>query len=339
MSEEIEVGQDDGRFGFKTVCVVDGRLRKTYLPSRLAFGTRVTDMGGQSARLRWFDEGTPEVTYVVTDQVEGVDTRFSGYDTSAESAILTHASLVAAGLGGKHVRLITGLPVKRYFKGGSANNVLIDAKTNNLRTRQIRCADPEVALAVIEQHTAVSEGVAAYYNAYINLDGSINESVAERAAAGAVAVIDVGGETTDVATIIESGNTMDSRRSGTADIGTLSLIERLAGRLSERFDLSDIAPRAVNEAAMSGRFRLRGAEEDVTEVVASEKSRLVAEIKSEITRRIGKAADMELILLCGGGVLLLRDELLKAFPHAEVAEDPQFANAIGMWKIARFVKS
>ncbi|AEG14488.1 hypothetical protein Desku_0889 [Desulfofundulus kuznetsovii DSM 6115] len=40
------------------------------------------------------------------------------------------------------------------------------------------------------------------------------------------------------------------------------------------------------------------------------------------------------VLLCGGGALEFRDEVVRLFPQAEVVPDPQWANAVGFYKLA-----
>lgn len=325
-------GVDDGHFGIKLV-TDDGQ--KIYVPSRVSNGAQVISIG-EGADDNMYDAGGQ--SYTVSEELPPIDTRFGDYGLSDINRVLVNHALIKAGLGGQDVRIVTGLPVSDYYVGNAQNTDFIDRKVKSLVENKVVNRNPAIKCAKIAAHSVVSEAIAAFFDLLINSDGSVNGTIKAMIADGPIGIVDIGGKTTDSAVIINGGKGVDASRSGTAKLGALSLNDSLDVRLKHQFSLDSLTPARVERAVMTGKLRIFKEEQDVSALVNEEKHSLAVQIISEIKRKFRDAADLECVFFVGGGSLLLKDQLANLYPHAQVVDDPQFANARGMLKIAKYIK-
>jgi len=328
-------GGDDGHFGIKLVTEDDdGKLVETYVASRVAEGTQMIALTEAGDNVFTTDEG---VSFTVSDTLQHVDTRFTGYALSGMNRVLVHHALIKAGLGGKDVRIVTGLPVDEYFSGNELNTDLINRKVANLLEKKVVNKNESVKCANIVGHSVQSEAIAAFYDLLINDDGSMNKEVAALVAESPIGFIDIGGKTTDFVVVIDRGQRIDKTRSGSVSLGGLSLNVAVENRLKVKFGAETLTPRQVENAVLTGSLRLFGKENDVLDIVNEEKAALAAQIIEAIKRKMSKASDMEAVYFIGGGSLLLQSQLKDLYPHAVFVPNPQFSNARGMFKIAKYM--
>src|SRR3546814_13282847 len=79
-----------------------------------------------------------------------------------------------------------------------------------------------------------------------------------------VAVVDVGGATTDIAVVKEGGRGLYAQLSGTAEIGALNLRDNLNTMLRQRFQLSEQVSEAhIDRLIQTGKYRLYGETHDL----------------------------------------------------------------------------
>lgn len=327
-------GADDGHFGIK-VFTDDGQ--RIYVPSRVSNGAQIISIG-DGADDNMYDAGDGH-TYTVSEDLPPIDTRFGDYGLSDINRVLVNHALIKAGLGGQDIRLVTGLPVADYYVGNAQNSDFIERKVKSLMDHRVANRNPAVKCANIVGHSVVSEAIAAFFDLLINEDGTFNSTIKDMVADGPIGMADIGGKTTDSAVIINGGKGIDGSRSGTARLGALSLNDAVEARIKHKFALDTLTPARVERAVMSGKLRIFNEEHDVSDLVNAEKHALASQIIAEIKRKFRDAADLECVFFVGGGALLLRDQLADIYPHAKVVDDPQFANARGMLKIAKYLKN
>jgi plasmid segregation protein ParM len=326
------VGVDDGHYGIK-VYTEDGQM--LMIPSRAKAGRHVINLrdddNGDFYTVN--DVGTFTVNSYLT-QYE--DTRFKEYPKSALNAVLVHHALFKAGFGGKNVVIATGLPVSYYFLAdGTKDQNLIQAKTANLQRAVSRSADEP--LANIISSAVTTEAISAYFDYLMDDDGQPSEHF-EELQNSTVGVIDVGGKTTDCAVLLP-GETPQvvMERSGSTDVGVLKLNANVADRLRIKFDLDHVPPTMVENAIAKGAVKISGKEESVGDLVRAEKEKLAEEIMAGVRVKIGSGKDLDFVLFVGGGAIVMRDQLAKHFPHTRFPDNPEYANARGMMKIAKYV--
>lgn len=331
----FSVGADDGHFGIKIVVEgPDGTLIQTYVPSQVAPGSMMTALNDAGDNMYETENGQ---TFTVSVSLPHIDTRFTGYGYSDINRVLIHHGLMQAGLAGKSVRIVTGLPIDDYFVANKPNNAIIEKKVKSLLEQKVTSKNPSLRCANILNHTVQPEGIAAFHDLLIGNDGQINMELAELIKHHKIAFIDIGGKTTDIAVILNGGNALDPARSGTEALGGLSLNKVVEQRIKDDFKFDQISPAQVEMAVRTGEFRAFQKQNDVSKIVNEEKRVLAEDIQAALKRKVGDGADLEQVYFVGGGSLLLKEQLKDIFPHAIFTEDPQFANARGMFKIAKYI--
>lgn len=317
----ILVGVDDGYA--MTKVAIKGQVFK--IPSRArSGGSGISTIGGNndSTDGSYLTDG---LEFVVADHIDGEGTRFDDYPFSSLNRVIVHHALRLAGLSGKSVKIGTGLPVAHFFSGpnATANINLIDKKNLNLRTPvQSTSGSP---CAEIVDACVLAEGVAAWVDYSVDDEGDviINPS-------GPAAVIDIGGRTTDCVTILP-GWKVDNKRSGTANVGVLNLMEDIKQKVSAKFDLMDIKQTTLDNCLTTGTIKLWNKDYDIRDIVENSKKEIGEQILREIQRQIGRGQEFEKVLFVGGGAVVF-DMLQKKYPNAAMPKDPEFSNARGILK-------
>jgi plasmid segregation protein ParM len=325
------VGVDDGHYALKVV-TESGQMFS--IPSRAKSGKHLIAWQGASEGLEGGIYSTEEgMTFTVHGHLECDDTRFRDYPLSALNRVLVHHALRKAGFAGKPVSIATGLPVSYYYIGGAQNSVLIEGKVANLK-RPVKC-DSGPCAHIIE-NVVTTEAIAAYFDQIIAMDGSATAVYAQIAHVS-VGIIDLGGKTTDSAVILPGGAHVDTARSGSSDVGVLKLHDQIEAALRIKFGFDQVPPPLIEAAIASGRIKVYGREESVTDIVHAAKEALAEAIMANVRAKIGSGKDLDWVLFVGGGSIVMREQLERHFPHGRFPEYPEFANARGMLKIAKYV--
>lgn len=326
------VGVDDGHYAVK---VVNEKGQCFSIPSRARSGKHLiawqagddTDGGIYTTP----DEGLTFTVHAHLNECD--DTRFRDYPRSPLNRVLVHHALRKAGFANKPVSIATGLPVSYYYIGGVKNDELIDAKVANLR-RSVICESGPCAQIV--DNIVTTEAIAAYFDQIIEMDGSASPAY-EEVKSASVGVIDVGGKTTDCAVILPGGAHVDTGRSGSSDVGVLKLNDSVDAALRTKYGFDNVPPRLVESAIANGMIKIYGKEESVKGIVQDAKEALAEAVMNNVRAKIGSGKDLDWVLFVGGGSIVLREQLAKHFPHCRFPDRPEFANARGMLKIAKYI--
>lgn len=304
----------------------DGTIKKFHMrssvrPGRYGVGSI---SGGGNIGLYETEEGP----FTASEDVEAENTQFDNFHVSTMNRVLVNHSLVSAGYGGLLVDAITGLPVADYFElDGTIDQEKIALKQANLK-KEIRIAGGGGKVAILNNISVGCQAVAAYID--YALDDDLNEI---RDMDGAIAIVDIGGRTTDVATIID-GVRIDHARSGTANIGVLDVYKAVKQGIWSQEQIRDELPlNVIDKAVRTGFIKLWGDQRDVTEIVKAVTTEYQSKLAREIERQIGKAAAMNAVVFVGGGSALFT-EISEEFRNGHMADDPEFANARGLYKNA-----
>lgn len=326
------VGVDDGHYAIKIV-KEDGSSFSVL--SRASQGRHVISIGDtEDGGLYVTEEGK---TYTVNDHLaKPEDTRFSDYPKSELNRVLIHHALIKAGLQGVDVNIVTGLPFTYFYLiDGQPNNVLINAKMANLKKS---VSSNLGSVANIVKSNVTTEAIAAYIDLLMDMSG--NETAEyEDIISSKVGVIDIGGKTTDCAVIMPGGNSVDIERSGSADIGVLMLNSSVASKLTAHFDIENLTPKMVDNAISTGFIKIAGEKLDCSSIISAEKEKLTDNIMTHVRSTIRKGDDLDFIIFVGGGAIVLKDQLANKYKQGRFPENPEFANARGMLKIAKYINA
>lgn len=273
---------------------------------------------------------TEEGPFTASEDVEAESTQFDNFHTSTMNRVLVNHGLVGAGYGGLAVDIITGLPVADFFgPDGAKDEAKIALKKANLQ-KPVQLASGGDKVALLKNITVGCQAVAAYID--YALDDDLNEV---QDVDGAVAIVDIGGRTTDIATVI-GGSRIDHARSGTANIGVLDVYKAVKQGIWTELKIRDDFPiNVIDKAVRTGSIKLWGKQQDVSKIVTDVVAEYEAKLAREIERRISTGAAMNAVVFVGGGSALFKG-ISKTFQNGYMSDDPEFANARGLYKYVRY---
>ncbi len=338
------IGCDDGHFAIK-VCA--GPESFFTMPSRASIGRQAASAinGGTNNDLIYETAEGEYVTITAGDSIgDSADTRNADYPISSTNRALVYHALRESGVRGD-INLVSGLPVNRFYISGERNVELIESKRQSLM-RPVHSVSGAI-LPIVRQHKVLSEAVAAFYDALINMDGSVNHEFKEISDEEPIAVVDAGGKTLDIATVKEGGTGLYPSRSGTADAGALYVYDELNTFLRREFNVAQDVPFAKLQLALTkGTYRVFSEKHDVSHAVNQMLDNFADRVGFEVVKLLGDGSRFGRVLFVGGAANLLATRLERVFPGvplkaitvAPVTDDPKtnasYANARGMYKAA-----
>jgi len=324
----ISIGLDDG-YAYTKVALPDGRL--IVIPSRGRTGRAGVTWIHQGEQ-RIFEYETADAVYSV-GAVDGAPTHFEGYPWSGLNRAITQHALQEAGFAGRTVHAVSGLPVSAFYrKSGERRQETITKKQDSLK-QNVRPLSDALA-AGIAFHEVIPEALAAWYDTVI-VDQGDGAALDGDLWSVPVAIVDIGGRTTDYVVVKDQGILHDS--SGSFRCGMLDVKQRVAEGIQERFDLEILSEQLVARAVDQKVVRLQGKDHDVAALVEVAKREVVERIHAETRRQLGLGVELDRILFVGGGTVALAEHIAHWFPHQSIAEHPVYANARGMLKYLRYV--
>ena len=345
---QLVVGLDDGHDTNKVVFGWDeatGAWRYGYHKSRAVEGLQqVMSMGGPDSAGGAYETAGKRYTVAGSQNLlQALDTRMAGYPLSDLNRTLVTHSLSACGLGDTPIYLITGLPVDQYYKDGAPNQDLIGKKIESL-AQPVSRVGKGAALALIKGQSVVSEATAAFYDALIQHDGNYDTEIEALIQRRPVAVMDMGGKTTDLVVVAENVSSVYKDQSGTKDIGVLQLLDQVAERIKSDFGLNDNPPLPyVEEACRTKKYELFGENVDVSHIVEAACEAYLDRVKNFFVSKLRDGSTVGAVIFVGGGTALIKsalgDDAFASIYKGKrfIAKEPEYANARGMWKFGMYV--
>ena len=324
----VPVGLDDG-YAFTKIALPDGRLLA--IPSRARVGqSGVTWIYEAEQRIAEYE--TEDTVYSV-GAVDGAPTHFEGYPWSGLNRAVVQHALQQAGLAGQSVHAVSGLPVSTFYrKSGEHRQETIARKRDSLK-QAVRPLSDTLPVG-IAFHEVIPEALAAWYD-YVIVDLEDGVTLDADRVSVPVAIVDIGGRTTDYVVVKDQGILHAS--SGSLQCGMLNVKQCVTYGIQERFDLESLSEQIVSHAIENKAVRLQGKDHDVAALVEAAKREVVEQIHDETRRQLGLGIELDRVLFVGGGTVALADHIANWFPHQAIAEHPPFANARGMLKYLRYV--
>lgn len=319
----------------KGIVEVDDKTTKKNLETKKRFIMRSSARPGRyglmdisgSGDIGTYKTGEGE-DWTVSEDIESESTQYDGFHTSTMNRVLVSHALMSAGYSGKKVKLITGLPVADFFINGRKNQEQITRKKENL-LRKVMSGMPDTLMPVIEDVSVGCQAMSAF------IDYFIDDNIKERdVPISKVAIVDIGGRTTDIALIINAAQ-FDPSRSGTANIGVLDVYTALSDLIKAKFNTRDqYALSYLDKGLRTGKIKMWGKECDISDLVTEAVNEQKTKTIREIERKLGSASDLDKVIFVGGGSELFK--LSDTFPNGYQAPDSEFSNARGLYKYARY---
>jgi plasmid segregation protein ParM len=330
-------GVDDGFFSIK---VVDEQGNMSTIASRATHDITMVDVNAEGDKSFIFETESGRKFTVDENVPSPLDTRALAqpYPISDLNRILIHAGLLNAGFGGKDVSITTGLPVRDYFLPTTEKNItLIEAKTKNVSQKIFCGLTRNIETANIVSSQVCSEGLAAFIDLLIDMEGNPTER-ATALQSGVTAIIDIGGHTTDCAVLLPKMR-INMERSGSVTVGVLNLHDGIQRSIAGRFSMNQgsITKRQIESALSTNSVTISREKIDVSDIVISEKDKLFEQIIMAERQIMGNDDDIENLIFVGGGTIVFEQKLRETFKGCFIPEHPEFANARGMMKLAKYL--
>ena len=328
--DALAVGIDDG-YAMTKIALATGQLLAVRSCGRIG-GAQVTSVNGAETGIA---EYASEGQRIAVGVPAGDPTTFDEYPFSPLNRAIVQHALLAAGLSGRSLHAVSGLPVARFYHAdGQRRDEVIARKTASLKIG-VEPLDGR-APAGIASHDVIPEALAAWYD-HVILEEEASVRLDEDRVKAPLAIVDIGGRTTDF--VVVADEKLWHQSSGSITCGLLDLRRQVADVICATHDLESISDGAIDQALAEGRVRLFGKTQDVAVLVRDARQQLIARIEQETQRRLGRGAELERVLFVGGGSVVLADAIRDWFPNQTIAAHPAFANARGMLKYQRYVGS
>ena len=235
----------------------------------------------------------------------------------AYRALLMHA-LQLAESNSVNLTIITGLPVS-YYRSDREKliNIIREIACNF-------CIDCNVKV--------IPQPLGSFFNLLLNSNGTV---ATQTLASEKVGVLDIGFYTTDLLTVSELEaveKQMDSFENGIS-----TSLEVIAKDIEDTYAMRPSVYKA-EQSVRQGYIKAFGVEKDIRLIAQQRLTELAQEITAKAKTIWKNAADIDRVILTGGGAALLKP-YLNLYQHATVIEDSQFANAMGYYKLGRRYQS
>jgi plasmid segregation protein ParM len=218
------------------------------------------------------------------------------------------------------VKVVTGLPVGFF---GDRDDVIKAFEG----THQVT-ADRPLKFAVESVYVA-PQPFGSLFRELLNDQGKIVNNDVER---GRIGVIDVGTFTTDF--VVSDELRYVQRLSGSIPIGWGQVASQVQQALGDLLRL-ELLPHEVDQAVQAMEVRVRGEPVSLEPLVEP----VIAEIRTAVIARArdlwGEAAQLDAILVSGGGGPYLYDAIHGVYPHARLLDNAFWANAEGLYRFGQ----
>ena len=303
------------------------------IPSRAALGAHLsTRLGAVDVSSEYHTEG---VDYTVLEDAatESESTQFEAYPFSDLNRTIVQHALRVGGLPAllaahpeNQLKLMSGLPLSRYYVNGGRNRAVIDRKVQSL-SLAVTALDG-TSTVHIPSSKVMPEGLGAWFDFALEPSGGYCANFNPEET---TVVVDIGGHTTDVLTV-QPNSVVAHRQTGSETVGVLNVLEEFSTELFNAFGIEQKNLAKLEKAVQSGKYKISGVEHDVATLVDKSKRAAASKIMRAVNRFIGTAIDVDRILLVGGGAAIYGAHICAEYPQATVLADSGMANANGFAK-------
>lgn len=157
-------------------------------------------------------------------------------------------------------------------------------------------------------------------------------------AGGRVAVIDIGGKTTNFLSVDRLADV--SKETASVNIGAWDVVRAVRDYLTLPNHCPDLDLRdhALVEVIKAGKVRYYGELIELGEVIEAALEPMARQIISQAGQLWNSGANLDAILVTGGGANLLGERIMAHYRHARIVKEPVYANAVGYWKLSQRLK-
>jgi len=218
--------------------------------------------------------------------------------------------------------IVTGLPVEEYRSHRS-----------DLQKRLLGEFHIGKHTCFVKDVKVMPQPFGSFFNYVLDDKGCKKRSAASDETNG---IIDIGYRTTDFI-LVEAGHYKEQGASGTINKGVSNLVGAVTNRVREEFNRTMSDTEARN-AVLKKEVRIFGNTQKIGNIVDQEADVLSRFIANKAKSYWGSGAQIDKVLLVGGGSAIYKTYMKRIFPHLAVPGEPSFSNACGYWKYGNLIK-
>ncbi|ALN21962.1 MULTISPECIES: ParM/StbA family protein [Ectopseudomonas] len=319
----------------------DRKILTLKVPSLIEVGSTNSLSDAQGNAVGAYEVGG--VRYTCDPTVRNpMNIRNSEYPTSLANRVLVNHALTRAGLLGMPARIAVTLPLRDYYnQDGSVNETLKAATINNFTQGEGKTvtvigseAQPEI-LSV----SAYCEALCGYFDWAMDEACNIRDEAMNLQ--GEIAIVDIGGSTTDILAVQLSDNRLiiNNASSGTEKAGVLDAKNALDAKVREHMVKEGVAVSGhdkslpawfVNLIMQKGEAKYLSKDWKLADIRDEACGEVAERITSYIRSKLGNLGNYQVIIVIGGGAIVFKQWLEQMLPGAEFMDE--FANARGALK-------
>lgn len=264
------------------------------------------------------------------------------YGASPENLAVVHNALHRLGMSGKDVAISTGLPFKYYYThNGDINEELVSRKKQMFKNPVEDYVGGKQPVNIIK-HNVMAQGVAAYYDLFIELEykrhssgfqliGNTNNEIMD----SNVLILDIGGGNTNPV-FIGKGGILDHSRSGTFAHAGYKMISEMEDMVKSDFGMNtELGRDRYEQAIITGQLTINARHKlDVVAIRDELVERHFEIIYEKILSIVDSVHDVDMVVPVGGTTLFFSNEIKQRMQNNFIVDVnlPIFANTRGMYK-------
>jgi len=153
---------------------------------------------------------------------------------------------------------------------------------------------------------------------------------------GRVAVIDIGGKTTNLLSVNKLADV--SKETVSVNVGGWDVVRVISDYLIQTYPGLELRDHQIVEAIRVGQVKYFGQVIDLQPIIDTAVGPMARQIISQAGQLWNSGANLDAVLITGGGAHLLGERIKRNYRHARIVNDPIYANSIGYWKLSQRLK-
>jgi plasmid segregation protein ParM len=242
--------------------------------------------------------------------------------STREYTALYYKALTASSFEDQEMYVVSGLPVAFYDDRKQLHDMLLGHHT--FTTQETTVHNYRVAKC-----TVIPQPFGTVLAQVLGWTGDIQNA---QLAQGAVGVVDCGGKTTNLLHCVKMSEI--ARATGSVNAGAWDAVRAMRTLLEVKYPKLELRDHDIIQAMAQGFVKMYGDEVDILAMTTTVVNPLADQIIAQCTQLWGSGADLDTVLVTGGGALLFGSHIENAYQHAVIVDNPVQANAVGYYKLA-----
>jgi plasmid segregation protein ParM len=221
--------------------------------------------------------------------------------------------------------VVTGLPTN-YI--ASYENQLTSLLEGDHTIRQNIRGNRSEKQVTVSSLKIVPQPFGTLFNQVLNTNGEIAD---ENLANKKVGIADIGFKTADF--VVSDRLEFVQKLSSSSTSGMVSAYQIVASIIRSKYKI-DKKDYELDEIVKKKTIKIAGKNHDISDIVAEAYTNLASKFKTELDS-LWDFRELDTIILTGGGGEALSEYLIPQFNNMILAEEAQFSNVKGFWKLAK----